>query len=141
MSKPIPADTRVLLVDDEKHMRQLIGRMLAGLGIFHYAEAADGREALDALKVEDAPFSVILLDIDMPTLNGYNCLKEIRASSLDHIRNIPVIMLTSHSSPEAVKHVTALGIHGWLVKPTSLANLEKKLTRALNNGVVDPAKI
>lgn len=141
MEKKIPSDTKILLVDDEKYMRQLVSRMLTGLGVSQCGEASDGVQALSLLNTSEVTYDLVLLDIDMPGMNGFQCLEAIRSAMSEEVRKVPVVMLTGHSNTDAITQCVPLGIHGWIAKPASIANLEKQITRGLTMGPIDVGKV
>ena len=82
---------KILVVDDESRMRKLVRDFLVKKG-YEVLEAADGEEALD-LFYADKDISLIILDVMMPKMNGFEVCKEIREHS-----KVPIIMLTAKSA-------------------------------------------
>jgi two-component system, cell cycle sensor histidine kinase and response regulator CckA len=112
---------RVLLADDEAVMRRSLGRLLRQMG-HEVTEAADGREALDAL--ENAPtIDLLILDLDMPVLDGESCFRELRARGY----TLPVVFATGHGDLRKRRELEALGVRAVLGKPFSVAALERTL--------------
>jgi adenylate cyclase len=123
---------RLLLVDDNKVNRILLGRGLEGDG--HKVETAEnGRQALEKLRA--GSFDLVLLDIEMPEMNGYEVLE--RCLQDDELRNIPIIMTSSLDEIESVVKCVELGAEDYLNKPVNPillrarvnASLEKKRLR------------
>ena len=118
--------TTILVVDDEEYVRKLLQRMLeeAGYGV---VMVATGHEALDRLS--HANINLVLLDIRMPGLDGFQTLNLIREQS-----NIPVIMLTGIGEVSSVRDALTLGADDYIRKPFRtrelLARIEAKLRRA-----------
>lgn len=114
---------RLLIVDDSKAMRGMLAAYARELGC-ETADAADGKLAL--ARLEDAgPFDCVLLDWDMPVMDGLACLKEIRAhGAYDHTK---VMMVTSQSSFDRVSEALAAGADDYLMKPMDEAMLADKL--------------
>ena len=81
---------KVLMVDDESRMRKLVSDFLTRKG-YEVIEAGDGEEAIDKF-YEDKDIALIILDVMMPKMNGWDACKEIRKNS-----NVPIIMLTAKS--------------------------------------------
>ncbi|MFH1381404.1 MAG: response regulator [Chloroflexota bacterium] len=121
--------TRVLAVDDDRDILQLLERALEEEG-FAVTTATDGESAL-ALLSEIKP-DIILLDIRMPRLDGYEVLERIRESS-----NVPVLMLTGVAEETAVMRSFDLGADDYIRKPfltgTLIARIKSKLRRARGN--------
>jgi phosphoserine phosphatase RsbU/P len=127
------AGPALLVVDDNDDNRYTLTRRLAREGYTNLTTAANGREALDLLQTK--PFDLILLDIMMPDLNGYEVLERMKAGT--GLRDIPVIMISALSEIESVIRCIELGAEDYLPKPfnpTLLrarvgASLEKKRLR------------
>ncbi len=117
---------KALVVDDSGMFRDIMKAMLQDIGL-GVTEAKDGNEALRMLQAS-APFSVALLDINMPGMNGYELLKKIRSDM--KYDDMPVVMVTTESEVSQVRRVLASGANGYLVKPLDPNLLEAKL-RAL----------
>ena len=115
----------ILVVDDEEYVRKLLQRVLeeAGYGV---VLTANGREALD--KMSQTNVSLVLLDIMMPELDGFQTLKLIRQQY-----DVPVIMLTAKSEVTTLRDALALGADDYVRKPFNtlelLARIQAKLRR------------
>ena len=103
---------RVLVVDDEERLRKLVRDFLVKED-YEVLEAFDGQEALDVFD-EHPDIALILLDVMMPRLNGFDTLKEIRKTS-----QVPVIMLTAKSEEEDELNGFSLGVDEYISKPFS----------------------
>ena len=103
---------KILVVDDEKHIRRLIEVNLAQRG-YEIEQAADGIEALE--KISDDKFDLIILDVMMPRKDGFETLKEIINNP--ETMEIPVIMLTAKAQDADVFHGWASGVSAYLTKP------------------------
>jgi two-component system phosphate regulon response regulator OmpR len=121
MTDPKPA--RILICDDEPHLREMVGEYLSERG-YDISEAANARE-LAAVHRTDAP-DLILLDINMPGGDGLTALREMRVHT-----DIPVIMLTAAS--DVIDRVVGLemGADDYLGKPVDLRELEARIKAAL----------
>ena len=125
----------LLVVDDNEDNRYTLTRRLAREGYTNLTTATNGREALDLLQAK--PFDLVLLDIMMPDMNGYEVLECMRAGA--ELRNIPVIMISALNEIDSVIRCIELGAEDYLPKPfnpTLLrarvgASLEKKRLRDL----------
>ena len=127
------ADAALLVVDDNEDNRYTLTRRLNREGYKNLTMAKNGREALDKLKAQ--PFDLVLLDIMMPDMNGYEVLEQVKATPA--LRDIPIIMISSLDEIESVIRCIELGAEDYLGKPfnpTLLrarigASLEKKRLR------------
>ena len=102
--------TTALIADDESHVRAFLRLLLREVGISSCLEAADGPSVI-ALVQEHQP-ELVLLDINMPLLNGLEVLAKLRALNLD----VPVVMVTSQSAISSVTEAVRLGASGYLLK-------------------------
>ena len=115
---------RVLVVDDHAESREGCATMLAQAG-FHVVTAINGLDGLvKALAVRP---DVILMDLAMPDLDGLACTRQLASSSTT--RDIPVVMLTAHSTPEARAKAADAGARAFLVKPYDPPLLVAELCR------------
>jgi len=118
--------SRVLVVDDSRAIRQILRRSLEAIG-YSVAEASDGVEALAACRL-DAP-DLVLLDIDMPVMDGLATLREMRADK--ELNSLPVIFLTARTTGDDVAVGLGLGAQDYLRKPCHPAELEARVSAVL----------
>jgi len=103
----------ILLVEDDSLLRDLCSRKLRGEGL-EVLEATSGEQALDFLNNQKV--DLILLDIILPGIDGFEVLKEIRNHSNDEVKLAPVIMLSNLGQEEDIERAMALGAKDYLVK-------------------------
>lgn len=115
---------RILIVDDQESMRLLVKSLLHQLGYLDVCLATDGMDALSVLKRE--PIDLVLLDGEMPKLDGVGTLKAIRSEKTT--AKLPVVMVTGRSDPSFVKELASLGLNGFLKKPFSSTALSQRLS-------------
>jgi diguanylate cyclase (GGDEF)-like protein len=112
---------RLLIVDDSKVVRITARKILRDH--FETVEAVDGEKAWDILTSE-APFSLIISDLSMPNLDGFGLLERIRQSHLNHISDLPVIIITGANDSEATKErATQAGATDFIGKPFDAIHL------------------
>jgi CheY-like chemotaxis protein len=122
--RPDPHALRVLIVDDAEINRLVLGAILDSFGVAH-AEAADGRQALDAAMTGD--FDVVLMDIQMPGMDGLEATRLIRAWEAGQgRRRIPIHMVSANGSG-SIAPAMAAGADGFLHKPVSVAQVLETL--------------
>jgi DNA-binding response OmpR family regulator len=121
--------TRVLVVDDERFFRELIGEALARADIPHQA-AENGAEALKA--AEDPGVGVVVLDIQLPDMNGIEVFRRLR----DARPELKVIILSAHTEQEYVLEALRLGACDYLAKPIHEEELALAVRRALETYAV-----
>lgn len=127
------AGERILIVDDEAGIRELVGTYLRNEG-FEVDEAADGDEALE--RVERRPPSLVVLDLRLPTIDGFDVLREIRRTT-----TVPVIVLSARSEEGDKLVGLELGADDYLTKPFSprelVARVRAVLRRTRSDAPVD----
>ena len=116
----------LLVVDDNRVNRLLIGRVLEQLG-HRVAFAENGRQALERLRSH--PADLVLLDIEMPELNGYETLEALRADA--QLREIPVVMMSSVDEVDSVARCVEMGAEDYLFKPVNAVLLRARVTASL----------
>ncbi|MBF0224388.1 MAG: response regulator [Desulfobacterales bacterium] len=119
---------RILSVDDSKSIRQTIQNMVDVLDV-DFVEAQNGKEALKVLESFNGKIDLILLDWEMPEMDGYTFLNTIKQDK--RYRSIPVIMLTTISQKEKVIDAIRAGAKQYITKPFSGEELLTKIVQAL----------
>lgn len=122
---------KVLVVDDDPFIRNIILRLLDKLGVGSVAEAEDGAEGLEKL-ASVAP-DLVVLDIMMENMNGLQFLKALRTGLSGYRRDLPVVVLTGSSEESVMGTALALDCDAFLRKPDGLNDLEGRLVRVLQN--------
>jgi CheY-like chemotaxis protein len=121
----------ILIVDNNHYMRRLTRTMLVNLGAKSVLEASDGLAALEAIRTCDP--DVMLLEWDMPVLDGMEVMRIVRSPGVFPRPNLPIIMLTSRAERTAVAQALRAGAHEFLLKPTSPQALRDRLTSIIVN--------
>ena len=118
-------EVRTLIVDDSSVMRKIVERSLrqAGIDPLVVHEAASGIEGLDVLKGRQV--DLILSDINMPSMDGLEFLRQIRAQNL--APGVPVVMITTESSEEHVKQAIQAGASGYIRKPFTADQVKERV--------------
>jgi two-component system chemotaxis response regulator CheY len=116
----------VLVADDELHIRKFVGMILNQLGINSILEAGNGEEAV-AIFEREKP-KVVLLDVNMPFMNGLEALKKIKEIDNGCI----AIMLTSLTTVETVEEALALGAAGYILKDATKEEIASDLAEAID---------
>lgn len=123
--EPPAEPTFILVVDDDPNVRQVLSRVLARQG-HHVAMAGNGREALAMLNAE-LRFSLILLDIQMPEMNGMAALPFIRMVA----PGVPVVLISGHLNDDSAKGVLRTGADGVIPKPFELKHMTQTVERII----------
>lgn len=118
---------RILIVDDSSTTRRILCNVLREAGYGEFLEAADGEAALGILESEQP--DVVLLDWNMPRLNGLETLKRIRAA--EATKDLPVIMVTTEADRHHVLAAVKAGANNYVVKPFEAATIREKVEAVL----------
>ena len=121
---------KLLVVDDSSAIRKIIK---AAADVLHMQtiEAEDGIEALDKLADHYDEISLVLLDWNMPEMNGYDVLVEIGKNEL--YKDIPVMMVTTEGHQSSIVAAVRAGAVNYLTKPFTVEDLESKILECLGN--------
>ena len=115
---------RVLLVDDNQHMRAIVTTVLSGVGVTLVRETRDGAEALELLR--EWPADLAIVDFQMQPLDGVEFTRLVRNSPDSRNPYLPIIMMTGHSERTRVEEARDAGVTEFVAKPlTAKAVLER----------------
>ena len=120
---------RILIVADEFHVRKSIRTLLLAAGVTDVHDAADGAGGLLAAGTLDP--DVVILDWQMPGMDGPEFVRRLRAPDQPALPNVPIIMLTGHGGQSRVIEAMRLGVHEFLLKPVSEQALRERLASVL----------
>lgn len=127
---PSNGEIKVLLVEDDKFLRDICGTKLIKEG-FQVVEAVDGQEVLKMIEKEHP--NIILLDIVLPSMNGFEVLSQIRANANQDIAKTPVLMLSNLGQEDDVKKAMELGASDYMIKSNFTAQeIADKIKKTLN---------
>ena len=121
---PPPSRARVLVVDDEETIRELLVKTLA-LAEYEVDVVPDGRTAVDRMRI--IPYDLLITDLRMPGLDGLTVIREARRLKAD----IPVIILTAYSSEASAIEAINIGVQGYLTKPFRVPRVLAAAAKAL----------
>jgi CheY-like chemotaxis protein len=122
---------KILVVDDNAHMRKLVVTILQAFGAVQIFEAADGQHALALLR--DANPDVIILDWMMEGMSGLEFAKEVRTSPNTSNPFVPIIMLTGHTAIDHVRQARDAGVNEFLAKPVSVKAILTRLIAVIEH--------
>jgi two-component system chemotaxis response regulator CheY len=109
----------ILIVDDSRTMRQLLSFTAKRVPQSNVIEAEDGADALKKLATEK--IDVILADVNMPIMDGFELVAHIRKQ--ERYKNIPIIMITTRGAPEDEQKAMKIGANAYLTKPVQAHDL------------------
>jgi two-component system chemotaxis response regulator CheY len=120
-----------LIVDDSSVMRKIVERSLRQAGVEFIAvfEAGNGQEALDSIRIH--PVDMIFSDINMPTMDGLEFVKQLKIQQL--APGIPVVMITTEGSESNVVEAISNGARGYIRKPFTTDQVKERVLPLLEN--------
>lgn len=128
MSPGLPS-LRVLLVDDNKHMRAIVSAVLHGLGVHNQREASDGKEGLEAL--QQWPADLAIADFAMLPMDGVEFTRRVRNDRTSRNPFLPIIMMTGHADRGRVCEARDAGVTELLVKPVTARDVIDRLSTVI----------
>ena len=122
---------RLLLVEDNEINREIATMILSEAG-FMLETAVNGQEAVEKVAVsQPGYFDAILMDVQMPVMNGYEATKAIRALDNSALANIPIVAMTANAFTEDVQAAKEAGMNAHIAKPIDIAKMMETLTEIL----------
>ncbi|HEX7086517.1 MAG TPA: response regulator [Vicinamibacterales bacterium] len=125
---PVDAPRRVLIVDDEPSVRDVLSRTLS-MAEYVVEATGDARSALDRLRLAD--FDLLIADLRMPGMDGLALIREARRLQ----PSLKVIIVTGYSSEQSAIEAVNLGVVGYLIKPFRVPQVLSAAARALGDGL------
>lgn len=117
---------KVLVVDDSAVMRKVVIGALGKNGLTDVGQAADGNEAVEALKSDE--YGLVLMDWNMPNMSGLDAVKEIRANG----QQVPIIMVTTEAEKSRIIDALKAGANSYVIKPFKPETLAEKVQAVLD---------
>ena len=121
----------ILVVDDDVFARDLIIRILKEIDTGQISSADNGYEALTVLQEDQWRVDVILLDLEMPRMNGYEFIKKLRNEFEPPLSETPVIVISGHSDKQALDRTNELGVGLFLLKPITIDQVVTRINAAM----------
>jgi two-component system chemotaxis response regulator CheY len=118
---------KILVVDDFSTMRRIVRNLLKEIGYTNVDEAEDGAVAMQKLKT--SKFDFVVSDINMPNMNGFELLRQVRADA--ELKQVPVLLVTAEAKKEDIINAAQCGASGYIVKPFTKATLEEKVAKII----------
>lgn len=122
------ASHKILIVEDDDISQFLINKMTSDLG-YHTFIVSNGIEALELLESE--LFDLILMDIEMPVINGFETTRRIRSSNITQLSNIPIIGISANPLDNDIQPFLDRGMNDYISKPIHELELKQKLDKQL----------
>ena len=122
---------RLLLVDDNHHMRLLLTEILRAIGVREVVEATNGAEALQALR--NNPIDIVMTDLAMQPMDGIDFVRRLRGGADSPNPMVPVIMITGHSTLRRVAEARDVGVTEFLSKPVTARGVIERISRVVEH--------
>ena len=121
----------VLVVEDQAIAQRMLQRVLDTIGVNSVLAAANGVDAIDKLTDADPLIDLVICDINMPEMDGYEFVRRIRLGAVPGYNELPILMLTGDDSPENVQSGKVHKVDSFIVKPANVDTLRTQLLHAL----------
>ena len=118
---------KAFVVDDSRAVRMILSRILTGLG-FEVSEASNGKEALELIEAEQSPVQLVLVDWNMPEMNGLDLVKNLRRHR--EFESMVIVMVTTESEMDHMLAALEAGANEYVMKPFTKEILMGKLQLA-----------
>jgi len=122
---------KILLVDDNPHMRTLLTEILRAIGVHYIHEAGDGAEALQLMRTHE--IDIVMTDLAMEPLDGIDFMRLLRQSPDSPNQMCPVIMITGHSTLRRVGEARDAGVNEFLAKPITARGIIDRMGRIVDS--------
>ena len=119
----------VLVVEDEQFSQDFIVQLLKWIGLGDIETADNGAEALEKLAARGSAVDLIITDVSMPEMDGYELIRRVRLGAVENCQDVPIIVLPSHDTEKNVRHARVLKIDSFFVKPPSKVVFERAIRR------------
>ena len=123
--QPQIAALRILVVDDDLHMRRVVRAMLTAIGVKTIYDACDGAAGLIAIRKHNP--DLVIVDWEMPNIDGAQFVRMVRSPGKFPMPDVPIIMLSGHGDRWRVVEAARIGAHEYLLKPTSIQALHDRI--------------
>ncbi len=120
-----------MAVEDEAFSQKVIAKVLEEVGVASVTLAGNGAEALDKLAQAEPKIDLVVCDIEMPEMGGYEFVRQVRYGAVPGYKDLPIIMLTGKDTDLNAQRALIHKINGFLVKPAQPNTLGNTIRRAL----------
>lgn len=127
------AGKRLLLAEDDRLCGEILCELLEDETGRPMSIAANGRAALEMFESANGEYDAIIMDVQMPVMNGYEAARAIRRSGCGNAKTVPIIALTADASEESARAAADSGMNGCLTKPVNIDRLRKAVAAALKS--------
>ncbi len=122
---------RVMVIDNEAFARKFVTRLLEAIGIGHVVTAASGADALAQLAEPDTDIDLVICDIEMPEMTGYEFVRQVRYGTVPRFKDVPILMLTGQATEKNLQRAQTHKINCFVTKPPTVDMLRLEIHAAL----------
>jgi len=130
MKSELPLAGNILVVEDNEINRFVVNKLLSTWGI-HVELAENGQVAVE--KVTSRPYDIILMDVHMPVMDGFEAARTIRSYNDGQFKSLPIIALTASVMQNDLDEIMLSGMDGYIIKPFVQAELRLKISNLLKD--------
>jgi CheY-like chemotaxis protein len=123
----------VMAIEDEAFSQKVVSELLGNIGVHSVTVAENGADALAKLETGDPAIDLIICDIEMPEMDGYEFVRKVRMGAVPDYREVPIIMLTGKDTDKNAQSARIHKISGFLVKPAKEATMKAAISHALGD--------
>ena len=127
------AGKRLLLAEDDRLCGEILCELMEDETGRPVSITANGRAALEMFESANGEYDAIIMDVQMPVMNGYEAARAIRRSGCGNAKTVPIIALTADASEESARAAADSGMNGCLTKPVNIDRLRKAVAAALKS--------
>ncbi len=131
MSDEIFSALTVMVVDDLAFMRRFVTSTLETIGVGHVITAESGTDALTQLAETDGAVDLVICDIEMPEMTGYEFVRSVRHSMVLRFKDVPILILTGQDTERNMEQARIHEINGYLIKPPTVDLLRAQIRNIL----------
>jgi len=125
------ASISVMAVEDEEFSQRITSKILYSIGVNDVLTANNGVEAIALLETTKSRIDLVICDIEMPEMDGYEFVRRIRYGTVPGYKEVPIVMLTGKDTEKNVRSARIHKINGFIVKPPQVDTVRRHLRDAL----------
>ncbi len=122
---------KVMVIDNEAFARKFVTRLLEAIGIGQVYTAVSGADALAQLAEPYTDIDLVICDIEMPEMTGYEFVRQVRYGTVPRFKDVPILILTGQATEKNVQRAHTHKINGFVTKPPTVDMLRLEIHAAL----------
>ncbi len=121
----------IMIIDDEVFSRKFVTRILEAIGVSQILTAEDGADALMQLDATEDDIDLIICDVEMPEMTGYEFARRVRYGTVSRFKDVPILILTGQPSEDNVQKARTHKVNGFITKPPSIDLLRVQIRHVI----------